>query len=1248
MNKDQFLALLPTLGFAQRGGLLVKDLGSARLVVDVAHETLRYPDDLKVNDETTCNFEHEENFVVFECVHRLLEKGYASRHLELEPRWQLGRGASGGKADILVRDNADKALLIIECKTHGREFTRAWNDTCHDGGQLFGYLEQERATQFLCLYTSWIKADAARYTAHLITHRDNTDYLRDNPCLAAFASAQNREARFAVWRDTYKLDFRTVGLFEEGIAAYHIGKDKYSLRDLHPISAEDQQKKYHEFATILRQHNVSGRENAFDKLINLLLCKIVDETEHPDELWFYWKGVAYDTHFGLLDRLQQLYSKGMGKFLNEEITYIAKEDVAAALRFVRHNPDATERAVWNLFIQQKFFTNNDFSLIDVHNERLFYQNAGVLLKILQMWQDIRLTGNGGHNQFLGDLFEGFLDQGIKQTEGQFFTPIPICRFMFQSLPLEALVQGEAEAPKAIDFACGAGHFLTEFALQLRPLVEQHHHGKEMGDYHAAIVGVEKEYRLSKVAKVSAFMYGQPEIRICYGDGLVSSHASHPEIADGTFDVLFANPPFSVEGFLETLPVEERMRFSMTHLIKDADTSSVIETFFVERAAQLLKAGGLAAVILPTSILSNGAGAYVRAREILLQSFDIVALVELGNGTFGATGTITVIAFLRRKATGPDTATHYRERIEEWFRGPQNDRRKQVAYKDAHLLERYAAHRAIPWEDYRTFLCGQPSGALLAHEYFAACREIWENSSATKALKAKVWFRALDADAGAAELAKRFHAWAVALEKDKLLHFVLADTQPSPVVIVRAPTETKAEKRFLGYDWSRKRGKEGIKLIKDTDNQHLTPLYDPRTRDNPAKVNSLIAQNFAGTLAAVPADLATYASIAPLVDLLDFERADFDKQISLKPTKQQLPKSKWPYEPLGVMADLVKGITYAGGDEVPHETNNVILTADNITLAGDLVISKKVFLREEFVPDQVARLRKDDLFICFSSGSRNHVGKVCRIAADLPYFAGGFMGILRGKDGISAGYLFELLNSPSVRARVRAASLGANIHNLSSAIGYLKLPRASPAIQETIVAECAAVDFEVAAARVEIEKAEAAIRAVIPNSGVPRTVASLLKDLEGFTTKIAEDAINETGTIPVVTQAQDNLIAGYCEHSEPIADVPLIVFGDHTCAFKLVEFPFVRGADGTQLLKVDPTEVLPKFLFHLLRHTEIPNSGKYERHFKYLKALRIPIPSPTEQARVVAVIETHEAAIAEAQNILAAAATRKEAILMRFL
>ena len=43
----------------------------------------------------------------------------------------------------------------------------------------------------------------------------------------------------------------------------------------------------------------------------------------------------------------------------ETITYIDQGAVQNAMRFVKQNPDATQKAVWHLFLQQKFFTNND-------------------------------------------------------------------------------------------------------------------------------------------------------------------------------------------------------------------------------------------------------------------------------------------------------------------------------------------------------------------------------------------------------------------------------------------------------------------------------------------------------------------------------------------------------------------------------------------------------------------------------------------------------------------------------------------------------------------------------------------------------------------------------------------------------------------------------------------------------------------------------------------------------------------------
>ena len=125
ISRETLPQLLALLGFSKHGALHSKTIGAAVLQVDTKEERITYPDGLAVNGDFTCNFSSSENFVVLECVHRLLEKGYKPEHIELEPKWKLGHGASGGRADILITDNQKKPLLIIECKTAGREFDKA-------------------------------------------------------------------------------------------------------------------------------------------------------------------------------------------------------------------------------------------------------------------------------------------------------------------------------------------------------------------------------------------------------------------------------------------------------------------------------------------------------------------------------------------------------------------------------------------------------------------------------------------------------------------------------------------------------------------------------------------------------------------------------------------------------------------------------------------------------------------------------------------------------------------------------------------------------------------------------------------------------------------------------------------------------------------------------------------------------------------------------------------------------------------
>lgn len=99
-----------------------------------------------------------------------------------------------------------------------------------------------------------------------------------------------------------------------------------------------------------------------------------------------------------------------------------------------------------------------------------------------------------------------------------------------------------------------------------------------------------------------------------------------------------------------------------------------------------------------------------------------------------------------------------------------------------------------------------------------------------------------------------------------------------------------------------------------------------------------------------------------------------------------------------------------------------------------------------------------------------------------------------------------------------------------------------------------------------------------------------------------------GKIPIIDQSRD-FIAGYTDDEETLVFLgkPVIVFGDHTRILKYIQFPFAKGADGTQLI-VSKCENMPQSLLYLsLLNIDLSNYH-YARHFKYLKAEEIIIPN----------------------------------------
>lgn len=621
------------------------------VIVDFRSEKIIYPEDkgFKINVATTTNFSEPENFVVLECVSRLLDKGYRPENIELERTWTLGHEQKSGRADICVSDQNGKMLFIVECKTFGSEYNKEMKNILYDGGQLISYWQQERGCRWLVLYASNINDNnEIEYTTDSIDCSDDENILnlaRKDSSIFLYKNAHTVSELYEAWKETYEQRFSGDIIFRDDSVAYDIGVKPLRKKDLKDFSEND--KIVNRFEEILRHNNVSDKENAFNRLIALFICKLVDEIQKTDDdiVEFQYK-VGTDTYESLQDRLQRLHKEGMEKFMREKIFYVA-DDYAENLvkQYTKQRRVKMIEELRNTLRILKFYTNNDFAFKDVHNEELFYQNGKILVEMVQLFQDYRIIGSSDV-QMLGDLFEQLLNKGFKQNEGQFFTPTPITRFIWDSLPLEQIMTKSdgIEYPKIIDYACGAGHFLTEGFETVEICANAINSSTKPSNQwvEKKIFGIEKDYRLARVSKISLFMHGAGDGNIIFGDGL--ENYPDKEITPKSFDILVANPPYSVKAFKPHLKL---LNNQLKILDKISNDGSEIETLFVERISQLLKPNGVGAVILPSSILNKENESFVSARESLLKNFNIIAIATLGSKTFGATGTNTVILFLQK-------------------------------------------------------------------------------------------------------------------------------------------------------------------------------------------------------------------------------------------------------------------------------------------------------------------------------------------------------------------------------------------------------------------------------------------------------------------------------------------------------------------------------------------------------------------------------------------------------------------------
>ena len=1239
ITKSNFKNLLLSLGFVNNGERYEKKFlhFGASMSVDFLKKKIYYPDAIK-GRERNDGFDAPENFVVFECVNRLFEKGYRPEHIELEKEWHLGHDAKSGRADICVTDAKGSMLFIVECKTWGREFDKALNDTKNDGAQLFSYWQQEQSCRWLILYASDFKGGTVEYKAPTIDCSDDANIIllaKKDKSIKLYRDAHTAPEKHEAWKETYSGQIHDDLVFSDDSIAYKIGVKPLLKKSLRDFTPDD--KIVNRFEEILRHNNVSDKENAFNRLIALFICKLVDESTkgEDDEVEFQYKQ-GTDTYETLQDRLQRLHRDGMEKFMREEIYYVSAD--YPEWLFSTYTGSKRKKAIedlQNTIRILKFYSNNDFAFKDVHNEELFYQNGKILVEMVQLFEKYRIVYPSKH-QFLGDLFEQLLNKGFKQNEGQFFTPMPITRFIWDSLPVDRMVKSERGTvyPKVIDYACGAGHFLTEAVEAINHFAYSNGDNSWARDH---IFGIEKDYRLARVAKISLFMNGAGEGSIIFGDGL--ENTPDKGIENGSFDILVANPPYSVKDFKQHLQLKNNC-FALLDRI--GLNGGEIETLFVERIGQLLKPQGIAAVILPSSILSNDSASYTGAREQFLQNFYIRAIVAFGSKTFGATGTNTVVMFLEKFNEPPKQIDLSSDSVDAIFSDAE-----LKDWKDKEIFDAYIAKIEVDEDVYCSFLKKNYSlDELKDIDYFKMYVGAFAESADAKNLKKTKAYKSKSDDEQAAEYLEKFYDYARSVEAEKLFYFSLIYQQTT--VIITSPVDNKAQKDFLGYDWSNRKGNEGIQII--------TPggkMYDDSDREAEGTLASAIKQSFNGMMPSFDNEQQSYASVVNTKDMMDFSRVGFNKAMRLSVEGLIELNSKYPLLALGKVCDVAIGGT-------PSRRNPDFFTGSNLWVSiaemqGQTIIDTKEKITDEAVAaSNVKLVPKGTTLLSFKLS----IGKVAIAGRDLYTNEAIAALIPSNRAEILNMYLYYLFKGKLIDLeRVENKAFGKSL-NSTYLREEIRIPVPPISVQQQIIDECAKIDVEYETTRMSIVAYRKKIEDLfakldIANRGGYRLS---LADKSKFDVSIGKRVLNKRlvpdGNIPVYS-ANVTEAFGYIDELL-ITDfsVPSVLWGidgDWMTSFVPADSKFYP-TDHCGVLRCRTDEVNPRYLVHILEAEgrKMGFSRSFRASIDRVQGITFTAPDRAIQDATISKIEEIEVLIVAAEKKLESLTGKTADILNSYL
>lgn len=255
-----------------------------------------------------------------------------------------------------------------------------------------------------------------------------------------------------------------------------------------------------------------------------------------------------------------------------------------------------------------------------------------LVNLLGAFDGLVLNPDEVTHDMLGQAYEYLLKNFADSSgakAGEFFTPRQVVKLLVRLLDPQP---GES----VYDPACGSGGMLVETINTVRE------HG---GDTRTLrLYGQEVNLTTSAIARMNLFLHDIEDFKIVRGDTLRQPGLRNPNGTISQFDVVIANPPFSLSPWGHETWASDPRAFCGVPPASNGDWAWVQHMI-----ASMSQGQGRVGVVMPHGVLFRG-GAEGRIRQCLVEQGRLEAVIGLPDRLFYSTGISACILVFRSEGT----------------------------------------------------------------------------------------------------------------------------------------------------------------------------------------------------------------------------------------------------------------------------------------------------------------------------------------------------------------------------------------------------------------------------------------------------------------------------------------------------------------------------------------------------------------------------------------------------------------------